>query len=91
MNRNIILIIIGLILIIALFTIPASIAEKFTKDLRRMMLCASALGICFTTGGILLSYLLNLTAGAMIILLAGASYLVIDILMKVRKKMAVTG
>ena len=82
--------VVGLILVIALFTIPASIAEKFTKDLKRMMAVASALGACFTTAGIVLSYWLNFTAGAMIILLAGASYLVIDLLLRACRKIEVT-
>ncbi len=81
--------IVGLILIIALFTIPASIAEKFTKNLKRMMIIASALGVCFTLGGILLSYALNLTAGALIILLAGVSYLCIELIVKMRQKMVI--
>ncbi len=81
--------IVGLILVIALFTIPATIAEKFTKNLKRMMILASLLGIGFTTGGIVLSYLLNLTAGAIIILLAGVSYLIVELGMKAHKRMTV--
>ena len=53
--------VVGLILVIALFTIPASIAEMFTKGLRRMMVLATSLGILFTLGGLLLSYYWNLT------------------------------
>lgn len=81
--------IVGLILIIALFTIPATIAEKFTKNLKQMMIVASVLGICFTIGGIILSYFLNLTAGAIIILLAGVSYLIINLSIKVRRKIQI--
>jgi zinc transport system permease protein len=66
---------VGLILVIALFTIPASIAEMFTRDLRRMMVIASLLGMVFTTSGLLLSYYLNLTSGATIILVAGVFYI----------------
>jgi zinc transport system permease protein len=68
--------VVGLILVIALFTIPASIAEMFTKDLRRMMAIATLLGMVFTTSGLLLSYYLNLTSGATIILVAGVCYIV---------------
>ncbi|MFC1476712.1 metal ABC transporter permease [Fibrobacterota bacterium] len=77
--------IVGLILIIALFTIPAAIAEKCIKNLKGMMVLASALGVCFTIGGIILSYYLNFTAGAVIIMLAGISYLFVEIFFKVRK------
>jgi zinc transport system permease protein len=68
--------VVGLILVIALFTIPASIAEMFTKSMRRMMVIATALGMAFTLSGLFLSYFWNLTSGATIILVAGAAYIV---------------
>ncbi len=77
--------VVGLILVIALCTIPASIAEMFTKDLRRMMAIAAALGMFFTTAGLFLSYYCNLTSGATIILVAGIFY-IISLIMKSRRK-----
>jgi zinc transport system permease protein len=68
--------VVGLILVIALFTIPASIAEMFTKDLRRMMAIAAVLGMIFTTTGLMLSYYWNLTSGATIVLVAGVAYVI---------------
>ncbi len=68
--------VVGLILVIALFTIPASIAEMFTKNLRNIMIIASLLGVFFTLCGLLLSYHLNITSGATIILVAVAAYLI---------------
>jgi zinc transport system permease protein len=65
---------VGLILVIALFTIPASIAELFTRKLRAMMLGAVAVGTAITLTGILLSYVLDCTAGAVIILVACSAY-----------------
>jgi zinc transport system permease protein len=67
--------VVGLILVIALFTIPASMAELFTKNLRRMMAISTLLGMVFTTAGLLLSARLNLTAGATIIMVAGIAYI----------------
>jgi zinc transport system permease protein len=66
--------VVGLILVIALFTIPASIAEMFTKNLKRIMVIASFLGVFFTLCGLVLSYYLNITSGATIILVAAAAY-----------------
>jgi zinc transport system permease protein len=66
--------VVGLILVIALFTIPASIAEMFTRKLSRIMLIASCLGVCFTLSGLFLSYYFDLTSGATIILVAGLFY-----------------
>ena len=67
--------VVGLILVIALLTIPAAIAEKFAKDIKQMMVFSSILGIIFTTIGIALSFYFNLTSGATIILVAGITYL----------------
>jgi len=66
--------VVGLILVIALFTIPASIAELFTKNLRYIMLIATLFGMLFTVSGLMLSYYLNITSGATIILVASAVY-----------------
>ncbi|NLW32413.1 MAG: metal ABC transporter permease [Fibrobacter sp.] len=65
---------VGLILVIALFTIPVSIAEMYTRQIKHIMVLSSVLGAVFCTGGIILSYYLDLTAGATIILLAGTGY-----------------
>jgi zinc transport system permease protein len=66
--------VVGLILVIALFTIPASIAELFTRKLSRIMIVSSGLGMVFTVSGLFLSYYFNLTSGATIILVAGVCY-----------------
>ncbi len=66
--------VVGLILVIALLTIPPFIAEKFTCSLRGMMVVASLLSCLFTVSGLWLSYLLNLTSGATIILVAASGF-----------------
>jgi zinc transport system permease protein len=67
--------VVGLIMVIALLTMPAAISGLFVKDMKKMMIGASVLGIVFTTIGLWLSYFENLTSGATIILVAGAAYL----------------
>ncbi|MDY7080177.1 MAG: metal ABC transporter permease [Chloroflexota bacterium] len=67
--------VVGLIMVIALLTMPAAISGQFVKDTKRMMVLASVLGVIFTTMGLWLSYFLNLTSGATIILVSGAAYL----------------
>lgn len=67
--------VVGLILVIAMLTIPAAISGQYVRDMRKMMLLASGLGVVFMTVGLLLSYFLNLTSGATIILLSGLAYL----------------
>ena len=68
--------IVGLIMVIALLTIPAAIAGQFVKELKEMMFFASLLGIIFTFTGLWLSYFFNLTSGATIILVCGLAYLI---------------
>jgi zinc transport system permease protein len=67
--------VVGLILVIALLTMPAAISGQFVRDMKKMMLLASILGMGFTTAGLWLSYFLDLTSGATIILVAGSAYL----------------
>jgi len=67
--------VVGLIMVIAMLTIPAAISGQFVKDMKKMMALASLLGALFATIGLWLSYFLNLTSGATIILVSGAAYL----------------
>ena len=67
--------VVGLIMVIALLTIPAALAEQFVEDIKQMMLYSSYLGIIFTTVGLWLSYTWDLTSGATIILVSGTTYL----------------
>lgn len=67
--------IVGLILVIALLTIPPYIAEGYAKSLSAMMVIAGLLSTLFTFIGLWLSYTYNLTSGACIILVAGVGFL----------------
>jgi len=68
--------VVGLILVIALLTIPPYIAEKFSKSLVQMMVLSSMLSAFFTVVGLWFSYESNLTSGASIILVAGIGFLI---------------
>jgi zinc transport system permease protein len=68
--------VVGLILVIALLTIPPYIAEKFSDSLIKMMFLSTTLSILFTIIGLWLSYIMNLTSGATIIMVAAASFFV---------------
>lgn len=68
--------VVGLIMVIALLTIPAAISALFVKDMKVMMGSACLLGAIFTSVGLWLSYAWDLTSGATIILVAGAAYFV---------------
>lgn len=68
--------IVGLIMVIALLTIPAAIGGHFVHNMKGTMVIASLLGMVFTTIGLGISYTFNLTSGATIILVASLGYLV---------------
>lgn len=67
--------VVGLIMIIALLTVPAAIGSLFLKDMKHIMGLSTVLSLIFTSGGLLISYVFNLTSGATIILFAGGTYL----------------
>ena len=66
--------IVGLILVIALMTIPPYIAERFSGSLKAMMAGACGLSALFTLAGLWLAYRFDLTSGAAIILVAAAGF-----------------
>ena len=63
-------------MVIALLTMPPAIAGLFVKDMKRMMVVSVFLSILFSFTGLMLSYYLNLTSGATIILVAGTAYFI---------------
>lgn len=67
--------VVGLILIIALLTLPAATALLFTHSLWSAMLVATFLGCAFTTVGLAVSYSPDLPVGPTIVLLAGVVYI----------------
>ncbi|MBW1981418.1 MAG: metal ABC transporter permease [Deltaproteobacteria bacterium] len=80
--------VVGLILVIALLTIPPYIAENQAGSLWTMMLLSFALSCFFTTAGLWLSYTFNLTSGATIILVAGTCFFMSTVIEGVQKKSA---
>lgn len=66
--------VVGLIMVIALLSIPAAISGMFTRRLSTMMAWAVLLGVFFTTAGLMAAWHWNLTSGAAVILTAGVCY-----------------
>jgi zinc transport system permease protein len=66
--------VVGLILVIALLTIPPFIVERHCRSLATMMAGSAVLGVIFTLVGLWAAYALNLTSGATIILVAGLGF-----------------
>jgi zinc transport system permease protein len=72
--------IVGVILVIALLTIPAALSKRFTHRLSTMMLLSILLCAIFTTGGLWFSYLFDLPSGATIVLVSGVAFLISPLL-----------
>ncbi|MGI0439735.1 metal ABC transporter permease [Helicobacter himalayensis] len=66
--------VVGLILVIALLSIPCFIAENFTKRLGSMIFCSILLSAFFCISGLFVSYFYNLTSGASIIIIASIAF-----------------
>ena len=78
--------VVGLILLIALLTLPAAIASQPARTLLSVMVGATALGMVFTTSGVALSFLYDLPAGATIVLVAGITYVLALAVRRLRDK-----
>lgn len=67
--------VVGIIMVIALLTLPAAVAGNFAGRLWQMMVLAILICMAVTTSGLALSYTNDLSAGPTIVLLAGVVYL----------------
>jgi len=67
--------VVGVILVIALMTIPAAMSRQFTSNLKKMMLLSIMFGAVFSSGGIWLSYMFDVPSGATIVLVMSVVYL----------------
>ena len=65
--------VVGLILVIAMLTIPVYIAEKLSHSLFSMMFISGAIATLFTLLGLWMSYTYDLTSGASIIIVSAVS------------------
>jgi zinc transport system permease protein len=70
--------VVGVVMVIALLTLPIAIAGQFSRTLWSMMALSTLLSALLTTSGLALSYGPDYPAGATTILLAGAVYLVVS-------------
>ena len=67
--------VVGIVMVIALLTIPAAVASQFAKRLWQTMLLAIIFCVIFTWSGLGVSYYYSLSSGPTIIVIAGLTYL----------------
>lgn len=76
--------VVGLILVIAMLTIPVFIAERISQSLAGMMIVSGIISTLFTLIGLGVSYYFNLSTGATIILVATTGMLLFILISKLR-------
>ena len=67
--------VVGIILVIALLTMPAAISRRFTHRIGPLIVLSTATGMGFTVAGLWLSYAFDLASGPTVILVLGAAFL----------------
>jgi len=68
--------VVGIILVIALLTIPATIAKQFTGNLKKLIALSTINAVVLTVIGLWLSYVFDLPSGATIVLLLAFVFMV---------------
>jgi zinc transport system permease protein len=68
--------VVGIVMVIALLTLPVGIASLFSRTLWQMMIASWLISTALTVSGIGLSYQPDLPPGPTVIILAGAAYLI---------------
>ena len=76
--------VVGIIMVIALFTLPAALGSRFARGLAGMMVWAIVLCALFLVVGLECSLRLNITAGPSVILVAAVSYFTVLLAGKIR-------
>lgn len=66
---------VGIVMVIAMLTLPAGTAGYRSRNLGGMMISASILSALFCTAGLALSWTLDLPAGAVVVVLSGLAFL----------------
>jgi len=67
--------IVGIVMVIALLTLPAAIAGNFARSIGQMMVLSIILCAIFISSGLAISFILDLPSGPVIIVIAGILYL----------------
>lgn len=69
--------VVGIVLVIALLTLPAAVAGHFSRRVGQMMVLAVGLCAAFVVAGLAWSYTYDLPSGPTIVIVAGAVYIVV--------------
>lgn len=73
---------VGIILVIALLTVPPSMAKLFSKKFKMIIIYSIIFSLIFSLTGLYVSYILNIPSGASIIIISSIIYFVTLIIKK---------
>lgn len=80
---------VGIIMVIAMLTLPAGTASYVAKSLSGMMLFAWLFSAVFSVAGLWLSWLMDLPAGAVVVVFAGLVFIVSGLVRLVKNRVRV--
>ncbi len=78
---------VGVILVIALLTLPASTAQLLSKNFRNIIFISILIAVISNLAGIFLSYFLNIPSGPVIIFIVAVIYLLIWAINNIKSKL----
>lgn len=82
--------VVGIILVIALLTVPPAISKILTFNLREIMELSILFGVVFSLLGLLISYKFHIASGASIIIVAVGTYIIFFMVSKLIMKRNIT-
>ncbi|MCX7816398.1 MAG: metal ABC transporter permease [Syntrophales bacterium] len=83
--------VVGVVMVVALLSIPAAIAGEFCKKLWQMMTFATLLTAIFILSGLFFSYRWDIPTGATTIVIAGFSYLAVIVADRIVTRLRMRG
>lgn len=78
--------VVGIVMVIALLTIPSAIAGNFVKSISQMMIVSIILSMIFISSGLVFSFSYDLPSGPVIIVISGLVYFCTLLLMRITTK-----
>lgn len=76
---------VGIVMVIAMLTLPAGTSGYFARNLAGMMAIGTLFSVAFSVAGLAISWGLDLPSGAIVVLVAGATFLAVSALRAGRK------
>ena len=76
---------VGIVMVIAMLTLPAGTSGYFARNFAGMMAIGTLFSVAFSVAGLAISWGLDLPSGAIVVLVAGATFLAVSALRAGRK------